>query len=72
MKNSLFILLFCLFVVMTGYGLPFPVLPFYIERLAMNSDATTRQAAFQVGLLTGIFSFMQFIFAPLWGRWSDL
>jgi len=71
MKNSLFILFFCLFVVMIGYGITLPVLPFYIERLAMNGDATTRQAAFHVGLLTGIYSFMQFIFAPLWGRWSD-
>lgn len=71
MKNSLFILLFCLFVVMIGYGITLPVLPFYIERLAMNSDVTTRIAAFHVGFITGIFSFMQFIFAPLWGRWSD-
>jgi DHA1 family multidrug resistance protein-like MFS transporter len=71
MKNPLFILLFCLFVIMTGYGLTLPVLPFYIERLALNSDETARQAAFHLGLLTGIYSFMQFIFAPLWGRWSD-
>lgn len=71
MKHPLFILLFCLFVVMTGYGLTLPVLPYYIERLAVNGNATVGQAAFQVGLLTGIFSFMQFIFAPLWGKWSD-
>ena len=71
MKHPLFILLFCLFVIMTGYGLTLPVLPYYIERLAMNGNATTGQAAFQVGLLTGIFSLMQFIFAPLWGKWSD-
>lgn len=56
MKHPLFILLFCLFVIMTGYGLTLPVLPYYIERLAMNGNATTGQATFQVGLLTGIFS----------------
>ncbi|MBW2094066.1 MAG: MFS transporter [Deltaproteobacteria bacterium] len=71
MKHPLFILFFCLFVVMTGYGLTLPVLPYYIERLAVNSEATTGQAAFQVGLLTGVFSLMQFLFAPLWGKWSD-
>ncbi len=64
-------LLFCLFVVMIGYGLTLPVLGFYIERLALAEGATSRNATFHVGLLTGIFAFMQFFFAPLWGRLSD-
>jgi len=34
-------------------------------------NATAGQAAFQVGFLAEIFSLVQFIFAPLWGRWSD-
>lgn len=71
MKNNLLILLFCLFVVMTGYGLILPVLPFYIERMALAKGVTLREASFQVGLLTGIFALMQFFFAPLWGKWSD-
>jgi DHA1 family multidrug resistance protein-like MFS transporter len=64
-------LLFCLFVVMIGYGLTLPVLAFYIERLALADSASTENASLHVGLLTGIFAFMQFFFAPLWGRLSD-
>ena len=56
---------------MIGYGLTLPVLAFYIERLALADGATARKAYIHVGLLTGIFAFMQFLFAPLWGRWSD-
>ncbi|GBE01055.1 MAG TPA: MFS transporter [Nitrospirae bacterium] len=71
MKNRLGILLFCLFVVMIGYGLTLPVLAFYIERLALAEGATAQKAYIHVGLLTGVFALMQFFFAPLWGRWSD-
>lgn len=37
----------------------------------MADGVTSQDAAFHVGLLTGIFAFMQFFFAPLWGRLSD-
>ncbi|MDQ2947128.1 MAG: MFS transporter, partial [Acidobacteriota bacterium] len=33
--------------------------------------ASQGEAAVHVGLLTGIYALMQFLFAPLWGRWSD-
>jgi DHA1 family multidrug resistance protein-like MFS transporter len=71
MEKRLLILFFCLFVVMAGYGLTLPVLPYYIERLALSEGATSAQAYFQVGLITGIFAFSQFLFAPVWGKWSD-
>jgi len=32
--RRLFVLLACLFVVMIGFGITLPVLPFYVERLA--------------------------------------
>jgi DHA1 family multidrug resistance protein-like MFS transporter len=32
-SKHLFVLLACLFVVMTGLGITMPVLPFYVERL---------------------------------------
>ena len=56
---------------MVGYGVTLPVLPFYIERLALNKGATLTEATFHVGILTGIFPFMQFFFAPLWGKLAD-
>lgn len=64
-------LFFCLFLVMLGFGITLPVFPFYAERLATAGGASQTAAAVHVGLLTGVYALMQFLFAPLWGRWSD-
>jgi DHA1 family multidrug resistance protein-like MFS transporter len=71
MIKRLSVLFFCLFLVMIGFGMTLPVFAFYTERLAIEGGASVREAAMHVGLLTGIFALMQFLFAPLWGRWSD-
>lgn len=70
-SKHLFVLLACLFVVMIGFGITLPVLPFYVERLALESGASQQSIVMHVTLLTGVYSLMQLIFAPLWGRWSD-
>ena len=64
-------MLACLFVVMIGFGITLPVLPFYVERLALAAGATQQSIVLHVALLTGVYSLMQLVFAPLWGRWSD-
>ncbi len=64
-------LLACVFVVMIGFGITMPVLPFYVERLAIADGATRNAVVTHVGLLTGVYALMQLVFAPLWGRWSD-
>ena len=56
---------------MVGYGLTLMVLPFFIERLALDAGATPRMVFIHVGALTGVFALMQFFFAPFWGKWSD-
>jgi DHA1 family multidrug resistance protein-like MFS transporter len=71
MKKHLFVLLSCLFVVMIGFGITLPVLPFYVERLALRDGASRQSIVLQVSLLTGVYALMQLVFAPLWGRWSD-
>lgn len=71
MKDRLHILFFCLFVVNIGFGVVLPVLPFYTERLALAEGISPDLVSIHVGLLTGIYAFMQLVFAPLWGRWSD-
>lgn len=71
MKDHLRILFFCLFVVNIGFGVVLPVLPFYTERLALAEGISPDLVSIHVGLLTGIYAFMQLVFAPLWGRWSD-
>ncbi len=71
MSKHLLVLFFCLFLVMIGFGMTLPVFAFYTERLAIEGGASRGEAAVHVGMLTGIFALMQFLFAPLWGRWSD-
>jgi MFS family permease len=48
---------------MLGFGLVVPILPFYATHFGADGKA--------LGLLMAIYSIMQFIFAPVWGRLSD-
>jgi DHA1 family multidrug resistance protein-like MFS transporter len=62
-KRNLFILTFVLFVVMLGYGIIIPILPFYIA----NMDA----GGTELGLLVASYAVMRLIFSPIWGSLSD-
>lgn len=62
-RTALFILLFTVFIDLFGFGVIVPILPF----LATELGAT----GFQYGLIVSLYSLMQFIFAPIWGRISD-
>jgi len=71
MNKHLVVLLACLFVVMIGFGITMPVLPFYTERLALAKGASREAVAIHVSLLTSVYALMGLLFAPLWGQWSD-
>ena len=62
-KKALPILFAVMFLVMVGFGIIIPVLPFYAENIGASS--------LQLGLLMAVYSVMQFLFAPMWGRISD-
>lgn len=62
-RRSVAILFFTLVVVMMGFGMIIPILPFYIESFGASGKG--------LGLLIAIFSVMQFIFSPIWGSYSD-
>ena len=62
-NKNLAILFFTLVVVMLGFGMIIPVLPFLVEKFGGSGIA--------MGALMAIFSLMQFIFSPLWGDLSD-
>ncbi len=57
------VLFLIMFLVMVGFGIIIPVLPFYAEELGASPA--------ELGLLMSVYSIMQFIFAPMWGRISD-
>ena len=70
-NKHLWVLFGCVFVVMIGFGITLPVLPFYVERLAIHDGASRQLIVLHVTLLTGVYALMQLLFAPLWGSLSD-
>jgi len=62
-SSPLVIIFVTVFIDLLGFGLIIPLLPFYAESFGAS--------AFAIGLLGTSFSLMQFLFSPVWGRWSD-
>src|SRR5690349_7121625 len=62
-RSALTIIFVTVFVDLLGFGIVLPLLPYYAHQF--HASGTT------VGVLIGVYSAMQFICAPLWGRWSD-
>ncbi|MCH1626518.1 MFS transporter [Ferdinandcohnia quinoae] len=62
-KKALPILFVVMFLVMVGFGIIIPVLPFYAEEIGASPT--------ELGLLMAVYSLMQLLFAPMWGRISD-
>ena len=62
-RRNLAILFFTLVVVMLGFGIIIPIMPFYVESFGAGGR--------ELGLLMATFATMQFIFAPIWGQLSD-
>jgi DHA1 family multidrug resistance protein-like MFS transporter len=61
--KNLYILAFALVVVMLGFGLVIPIMPFYIEHMGAGGT--------ELGLLVASYAVMRLIFGPIWGSISD-
>jgi MFS family permease len=62
-KTSLAVLFLTVFIDLIGFGMVIPFLSFYAREYGANGTT--------VGMVVGIYSIMQFFFAPVWGRLSD-
>jgi DHA1 family multidrug resistance protein-like MFS transporter len=62
-RKNVAILSLTLGVVMLGFGMVMPIMPFYVE--SMGASAT------ELGLLVAISPFIQLVASPLWGSVSD-
>lgn len=62
-QKNIIILFFTLIVIMMGFGMVIPILPFYITSFGASGSA--------LGALMAAYAVMQFIFAPIWGGLSD-
>ena len=62
-NTSMMILFGSLVIVMLGFGIIIPLMPFYITHFGASGSS--------LGLMMAVYSIMQFLFAPFWGRLSD-
>ncbi|HEX2831949.1 MAG TPA: MFS transporter [Thermoanaerobaculia bacterium] len=62
-RASLLVLFLTVFIDLIGFGMVIPFLSFYAREYGASGKA--------VGAVVGIYSIMQFLFAPIWGRVSD-
>lgn len=62
-KTSLLVLFLIVFIDLLGFGMVIPLLPYYADKYGAKGVT--------VGMIVAIYSFMQFFFAPVWGRLSD-
>ena len=62
-RRNIIILFFTLIVVMLGFGMIIPILPFYIKSFGASGSA--------LGALMATYGALQFLFAPVWGSLSD-
>ena len=62
-QRNIAILFFTMVVMMIGFGIIIPIIPFYVDFLGVGGK--------ELGMLMAVFSIMQFIFAPFWGSLSD-
>ena len=68
-RSAMFIVFLVVFIDLLGFGIVLPLLPRYAETYLPVIPDAARGAA--LGLLYSIFSLMQFVFSPMWGRVSD-
>jgi multidrug resistance protein len=61
--SPLVVIFVTVFIDLLGFGIIIPLLPFYAESFGAS--------ALTIGLLATSYSLMQFLFSPIWGRWSD-
>ncbi len=71
MNKNLFYIYLSIFLVYVGFGLTLPVLPFFVERMSTAGELNRESVSIHVGLITGVFAFVQIFFSPLWGKLSD-
>lgn len=62
-KKYLGLLFVIMFLMMLGFGMIIPILPYFAESVGASS--------LEIGLLFSSYNIMQFLFAPIWGALSD-
>ena len=62
-KPSVLVIFLTVFIDLVGFGIVVPLVPVYSRHFGAQG--------WKIGVIIASFSAMQFIFSPIWGRWSD-
>jgi len=70
-RGALLIVFLTVFIDLLGFGIVLPVMPRQAEPYLTALELSPAAGDAVIGLLFSVFSLMQFIFSPIWGRLSD-
>jgi len=70
-KGTLLVIFLTVFIDLLGFGIVLPVMPRQAETYLTALGVSGLVGGIVIGILFSVFSLMQFLFSPMWGRWSD-
>jgi len=70
-RGALAVVFLTVFIDLLGFGIVLPVMPRQAEPYLAALGLSPIAAGATIGILFSVFSLMQFIFSPMWGRLSD-
>ena len=70
-RGSLLVIFLTVFIDLLGFGIVLPVMPRQAEPYLAALQLSPLAGGIVIGLLFSVFSLMQFLFSPVWGRLSD-
>jgi MFS transporter, DHA1 family, tetracycline resistance protein len=72
-RKAMLVVFIVVFIDLLGFGIVLPVMPRQVEPYLGTSGLDLSPAAkgVVIGVLFSVFSLMQFVFSPVWGRVSD-
>ena len=68
-KSNLLVVWLVVFIDLLGFGIVLPVMPRQADLYLAGQSNATKDIV--IGVLFAVFSLMQFVFSPVWGRVSD-
>jgi MFS transporter, DHA1 family, tetracycline resistance protein len=70
-RSALLVIFLTVFIDLLGFGIVLPVMPRQAEPYLAALELSPLAGGIVIGLLFSVFSLMQFLFSPVWGRLSD-
>ncbi|MDA1039084.1 MAG: MFS transporter [Planctomycetota bacterium] len=70
-RGALLVVFLTVFIDLLGFGIVLPVMPRQAEPYLQTLGLPPAGIGAMIGVLFSVFSLMQFVFSPIWGRLSD-